>query len=125
MPPTPTTTTNKETFTNIKPPPQECPICMEDVHADDITTYGVPNCVTCENNHFLHRECFDKMTTKICPLCRKPVIYNCRGYQGYRVRPTYNTGGYHKRKTYKKKNKKRNKTKKNKTYKNKKNKEIF
>jgi len=121
MPPT----TNKETFTNIKPPPQECPICMEDVDADDITTYGVPNCVTCENLHFLHRLCFDKMNTKICPLCRKPVIYNCRGYQGYRVRPTYNTrdttGGYHKNKrknTKTNKNTKKNKKKKNKkTYK--------
>jgi hypothetical protein len=115
MPPT----TNKESFTQIKPPPQECPICLEHVDADDITTNGVPNCVTCENLHFIHRECFDKMTTKICPLCRKPVMYNCRGYQGYRVRPTYNTtnGGYHKnKKSYKKRNKKRNK---NKTYKNK------
>ena len=124
MPPT----TNKESFTNIKPPHQECPICMEDVDPDDITTNGIPNCVTCENLHFLHRQCFDKMSTKICPLCRKPVMYNCRGYQGYRVRPTYNTntntttttttGGYYKRKnkSYKKRNKKRNK---NKTYKNK------
>jgi len=106
-------------YTNIKPPTQECPICMENVDPDDTTNNGVPNCVTCENNHFLHRLCFDKMTKRECPLCRKPVIYNCSSYHGYRLRPTY-TGGYYKSKKYYKKRKKTYKNKnRNKSYKNK------
>ena len=108
-------------YTNIKPPTQECSICLEPVDADDITTNGVPNCVTCENNHFIHRECFDKMTKRECPLCRKPVIYNCSSYHGYRL--SDRKGGYHKnkRKTSKNKNKnkKNNKNTKRKTYKRK------
>ena len=97
-------------FTQTKPPTQECSICLENVDPDDLTSNGIPNCVTCENNHFIHRECFDKMTTSNCPLCRKPVIYNCHGYHGYRR--TDRKGGYYKKKnkTYKNKNK---------TYKNK------
>jgi hypothetical protein len=108
-------------YTNIKPPTQECPICMENVDPDDITTNGIPNCVTCENLHFLHRQCFDKMTKRECPLCRKPVIYNCSSYHGYRIRPTYNTntGGYYKRKKRNKTKNKRTKSKKSKRNKNK------
>ena len=83
-------------YSQIKPPNQDCSICLDEVDADDITPNGVPNCVTCINGHHLHRECFDKMNNRICPQCREPVLYNCRGYQGYLV--ALRKGGKNKKK---------------------------
>ena len=83
----------------IKPEPQTCVICLEEVDADDKIN-GIPNCVTCDNGHFIHRECFDKMTTRLCPSCREPIERNCSGYHGY-FKPN-RKGGIKKKKTIKK-----------------------
>ena len=66
-----------------KPEPQTCSICHEMVDADDTMSSGMPNCVTCKNGHFIHRACYDQMTTRLCPLCREVVNLNCRGPNGY------------------------------------------
>lgn len=84
----------------IKPESQTCVICLEEVDADDEIN-GVPNCVTCDNGHFIHRECFDKMTNRTCPSCREPIQKNCSGYHGY-FKPN-RKGGIKKKKTTKNK----------------------
>ena len=68
----------------FKPPSQICSICLEDVDVDEIKN-GMPNCVTCKNGHFIHRECYDKMNNRKCPQCREDVQFNCRGTQGYLI----------------------------------------
>ena len=98
--------------TKNKPSPQECSICFENVDPDDNTINGIPNCVTCENSHYIHRECYDKMKNNKCPQCREPVLYNCRGYNGYIK--NYRKGGYNrtnKKRNNKTKNKRINKSK--------------
>ena len=98
-------------YSQEKPPNQECPICLEEVDADDLKD-GVPNCVTCKNAHFIHRSCYDQMTNNKCPICREVVKYNCSGYHGY-IKPK-RKGGYKKKqkKSIKKKISKRGKKKK-------------
>jgi len=82
-------------YSEVKPPPQICSICLEDVDADDVINGGIPNCVTCKNGHFIHRTCFDKMfdktTNRNCPQCRELILYNCSAYQGY-VKPSRKGG---------------------------------
>lgn len=94
-------------YTQEKPQAQECPICLDEVHADDKTSNGIPNCVTCKNAHYLHRECYDKMTNNKCPICREDVKYNCLGYRGY-IKPN-RKGGKRSAKKRSKKNKKSHK----------------
>jgi hypothetical protein len=86
-------------YSKIKPPSQTCSICLDDVDADDEINGGIPNCVTCKNGHYLHRQCFDKMQNRTCPQCREPVVYNCLGYQGYLV--PLRKGGKNKKNTTK------------------------
>jgi hypothetical protein len=99
---------SQKEYTQDKPPSQECSICFENVDPDD-TINGVPNCVTCENSHFIHRECYDKMKNNKCPQCREPVLYNCSGYYGYIK--NNRKGGKTKNKRNNKKRNKKNKRK--------------
>ena len=70
-------------YEELKPQPQMCSICHNDVYPDGIIG-GVPDCVTCANGHFLHRQCYNDLSTRICPTCRSPTLkYNCRGAYGY------------------------------------------
>jgi|LauGreDrversion4_1035100.scaffolds.fasta_scaffold64474_2 endogenous inhibitor of DNA gyrase (YacG/DUF329 family) len=77
---------NNSRYTEIKPEAQNCSICRKEVDADDEIN-GVPNCVTCVNGHFIHRQCYNSMLNimeiRSCPLCKKPVEENCSGYHGY------------------------------------------
>ena len=86
-------------YGKIKPPSQTCSICLEDVDADDEIDGGIPNCVTCKNGHFIHRECFNKMNNRDCPQCREPIVYHCVGYHGYII--PHRKGGKNKKKTIK------------------------
>jgi len=85
---------------NEKPESQTCSICRDPVDADDKTKQGVPNCVSCKNGHFIHRECYDGMDTNHCPQCREPVKFNCMNAHGY-LKFT-RKGGKKQRKTMKK-----------------------
>jgi len=96
-------------YSQVKPPPQTCPICLDPVDADDLTEERVPNCVTCKNSHFLHRKCYSQMINTKCPICREDVKYNCSSYHGY-IKPNRKGG-----KKRSKKNKRSNKSKKNKS----------
>ena len=93
----------------IKPPAQTCSICLEDVDADDKMNNGVPNCVTCKNGHYLHRECFDKMSNNKCPQCREDVVYNCHGYHHGYIQPIRKGGRIKKKVTKKRKSIKKKK----------------
>jgi len=101
-------------YTQEKPHSQECPICLEEVSPDDIQN-GIPNCVTCKNSHYLHRECYNKMSNHKCPICREDVKYNCRGYHGYIK--SNRKGGFKRSKRVKRRSKsvKRSKKKRSKT----------
>lgn len=105
----------EDAFMEVKPEVQVCSICLEDVDADDVTANGVPNCVTCKNGHFLHRECYEKMNNRLCPSCREPLEFNCRGAFN-RYFQVQRRGGY---KKMKKSMKKRRSMKKRKSIKKK------
>ena len=74
---------NHQEYGELKPKSQDCSICLEKVDADDVMSNGMSNCVSCKNGHFIHRKCYDKMTTKNCPICREEVRFNCKGSSGY------------------------------------------
>lgn len=71
----------------LKPEPQECSVCFEEVYPDAVVKEGrdkgAADCITCKNGHFLHRKCYQDMPNNLCPKCRQPMRYNCKGALGY------------------------------------------
>lgn len=69
--------------------PQTCYICLEEVSPKEEDSRGINDCATCENGHYLHRHCWDKMTKNICGMCGKPILNQCFNYytNDYAVAP--------------------------------------
>lgn len=70
----------------------ECPICLEVL--DDDTQYSVTKC--CKQT--FHAKCIDKMTTDVCPLCRREMGINLNRSDDHIIYSTFiNNGRYESR----------------------------
>ena len=56
---------NKQLVENTHPQSEECPVCLEEKHIDELFSGGCP--------HNLCEKCFDRVNK--CPICRFSYFY--------------------------------------------------